>query len=175
MTKTATVLLLLHIGCLLPPAGEEIPPTDNLPPRVLLESLFPDPTDGPVAMSRQCPSYQFFARLSDPDPQDTLYWRVFVDYHRDGQALQRLVTPVGPADRGQTPVIFFVDPLDPRLSPPAGGSTVHMVELLVADRPFRDDLSIPLARSVEEDGLLGSFIWTVDLEDTACANAGPSE
>ena len=79
--------LLLLPGCLLPPQVDEVAPAKNQPPRIDPNLLSPAPKDGPVFMSTSCPTYHFYATLSDPDIDDILHYRVFLDYNRDPQPM----------------------------------------------------------------------------------------
>lgn len=165
---------LVCSACLLPPPVIELPAEQNHPPRIEPTSLRWDPTDGPRQMSTHCPGYRFYALVSDPDESDTLYWRVFVDYHRDRTPLESEVHFLDPQP-GDRSLSFSVDPQsDTRFGVAEGRLTqAHTVELLVADRPFHTaDDRLPLARAVEDDGEIDSFIWTVELLDTIDPDCG---
>tara|TARA_Y100001934_G_scaffold106779_1_gene131229 strand:+ start:181 stop:732 length:552 start_codon:yes stop_codon:yes gene_type:complete len=156
-------------GCLLPPPVDEASELVNLAPRIVPESLTPDPTEGPKVMSTACESYPFFARITDPDRNDTLYWRVFLDYHRDDAPVLTEVQVLTPDPNSLVSVDliqFNVSPNDELL---VGGGRLnepHMVELLVSDRPFNEAPIEPEGRVIQaEEGLTDSFIWTVEITD----------
>jgi len=170
----ALFLLLASSACLLPPPITELPTEDNLPPRIEPTSLRWDPTAGPRPMSTRCPTYRFYALVSDPDENDTIYWRVFVDYHRDPNPLDSSDVHVLDPQPGERPLTFSVDPTtDDRFGVAEGRmNEPHTVELLVADRPFFADERPPLARAVEGSGEIDSFIWTVELSDVDDPDCG---
>ncbi|MEK7704787.1 MAG: hypothetical protein AAB426_07485 [Myxococcota bacterium] len=174
MTKSLLPLLLVGASaCLLPPPITELPAEQNQPPRIEPTSLRWDPTDGPRTMSTHCASYRFYALVSDPDAEDTLYWRVFVDYHRDRNPLETEEHVLDP-QAGDRSLSFSVDPQgDTRFGVAEGRlAQAHTVELFVADRPFYQDERPPLARAVEDGGEVDSFIWTVELSDAVDLDCG---
>ena len=158
-------------GCLFPAPTEEVPRPTNQPPRILLDSLFPNPHDGPVFMSTRCEPYEFFARLTDPDATDTLYWKVFFDYHRDARVLEREIFTVTLDPLDLAPIVsFLVDPSDSRFTAFARTSQPHTIELLVSDRPFYTDQRIPLGRAVFQEGEQDYYSWTAKIEDILCTD-----
>lgn len=164
--RAALVCALLPlVACLLPPPVDEAETVPNLPPRIEPDSLTPAPTEGVKNMTTLCPPYQFFAELTDPDPDDTLYWRVFLDYNLQ-QVPNLLATEIRSTMPGVT-INFDVDPNDPRFQTSGTFTAVHTVELFIADRPFTNVARQPYARSVETDGLTDSFMWAIDLSNTA--------
>ena len=163
MPLIAAPLLVALGGCLMPPPIEEVSPPDNQPPRILKASLSP-PTGKADVLDQSCAPYSYKADVADPDIDDKLYWRVFLDYYRDnkpGEAKSGAVTPRGES----APIGFTVDPNDSRfknlLSEP------HFVELLVSDRPFFDDDRFPLGRAVPDDAVTDVVVWTVVLEQSS--------
>jgi hypothetical protein len=161
--------------CMLPPPIEEVPKPVNNPPRILPD-LSPRPIDGPAVLNTNgCRPYFFAATLTDPDG-DNIYWRVFVNWHNDPRPLDSQVE-VEPPNENQPArprqIQFLIDPSDDRFGTDPVGRA-QMVELLVADRPFTEDVVAPLGRVLddysEEDprGLTDSFIWTVVLENEPC-------
>lgn len=148
-------------GCVLPPEVTSLEDVDNRPPRIVPRSLSPDPLEGPVQLG--CEPRLFFARLEDPDPDDVLYWRVFVNFDRDTDpfAAEVLTTRAF----GDSAVISFaVDPADERFVGDVGEA--QTVELFVADREFIDDpVGKPQAHTPAEGALTASFIWPVVLTE----------
>jgi len=161
--------MIVGSACLLPPPVEEAEEVVNLAPRIVPDSLTPDPTQGPKTLSTVCDSYSFFARITDPDRADTLYWRVFLDYHRDEAPILTEIQTLVPDANSLVSldlIQFSVSPNDELL---VGGGRInetHMVELLVSDRPFNKAPIAPEGRAVEGDvGLVDSFIWTIEITD----------
>jgi hypothetical protein len=159
VTATISVLLSGNSGCLVPPPIPETPVIQNSAPRIDINKLDPHPVQGPVVMSTACTSYTFRVQLTDRDYEDTLYWRVFADYHRDWfqESLVQFADP-------STQVNFSIYPNDPRFFQATGATGLHTVEILVSDRPF-DDESFPPGRDVlpESDGFIASFVWPVEI------------
>ena len=176
MTATAT-LLSGNAGCLVPPPIPDEPVYQNNAPRIDINKLDPHPIEGPVQMSANCTSYTFRAQIVDRDFNDTLYWRVFLDYHRDWFQ-ESLVQEVfaDPSTQGVQQVSFSVYPSDTRFFQGANALGPHTVELLLADRPFNDD-NFPPGRDTfsDSDGYIDSFIWPVEIvaEDLPCEEAVP--
>lgn len=165
----ATLVVLLSAqSCLLPPPAEEVPAVENNPPRVVPST--PNYWTGPKMMSTTCEEYRFKASVTDPDDDDALEFRVFLDYHRLDHPFGVPATVFNPDEN--LPLEFTVNPQEfPRISGQVVTDKPHMVELLVADRPFYNDDTAPSGRAVEPDGLTASFVWTVQLthdEDQAC-------
>lgn len=174
MSQGIYVIVLLNLAingaaCLLPPPVEPAAEDLNLAPRIVPESLTPDPTEGPKVMSTACESYPFFARITDPDRADTLYWRVFLDYHRDDAPALTEVQTLEPDPNSLVSfdlIQFFVSPNDDLLIGGGRINETHMVELLVSDRPFNETAIEPEGRVIASDeGLVDSFIWTVEITD----------
>ena len=165
----ALAICLIVPACLLPPPVHEANEVINLAPRIVPDSLTPDPTEGPKTMSTACESYPFFARITDPDRTDTLYWRVFLDYHRDEAPTLTEIQTLTPDPNSLVSfdlIQFTVSPNDEHLIGGGRINETHMVELLVSDRPFTPDPIAPEGRVIEnEDGLMDSFIWTVEITD----------
>ena len=165
-------------SCLLPPPVDEAVEVVNLAPRIVPDSLTPDPTEGPKVMSTACESYPFFARITDPDQADTLFWRVFLDYHRDEAPTLTEIQTLTPDPNSLLSVDliqFTVSPNDELLIGDGRINETHMVELLVSDRPFDADPIAPEGRVIaDEQGLIDSFIWTVEITDDVrpCPSGG---
>lgn len=157
----------LSAGCLVPPPINEAPVHQNSAPWLDKNQLDPHPAEGPVSMSTHCESYSFRALLTDQDPVDTLYWRVFLDYHRDIFQDSLVQEVVGdPASPGNSQVTFDIHPSDARFFQGTTAVGIHTVEILLSDRPF-DDESFPPGRFVlDPDGFVDSFIWPIDIVST---------
>ncbi len=139
---------------------------ENHPPR--LTTVDPPPTILPARLSVDCPFWPFYAGAADPDAEDSIYWRVFINYATNTPqqkvAAEVRELPGNPLQPGADRSFNFpVETNDIRFS--ASGdpiTTMHAVEVLIADRPF-DDLREPRARVPEEGGLTDSFVWPVRL------------
>lgn len=168
MMACRALVLVVFTGCILPPPIEEGTEVKNQPPRILVETLSPPPQDLPKRMSVQCPQYRFFANVQDPDPSDTIYYRVFINYLTDLSPLDTVVVPLRPNETnpGAARLInFSIDPKHERFGPEDTKFEVpHAIELLVSDRPFLTVDKDPVARAVEVDGITDSYTWPVQLE-----------
>ena len=167
VSTAISVLMSGNSGCLVPPPIPETPVSQNSAPRIDINKLDPHPVQGPVTMSTTCTSYTFRVQLSDPDYDDTLYWRVFADYHRDWfQESLVQPAPADPSSPGSQQISFVIYPNDPRFFQAPGATGIHTVEVLVSDRPF-DDESFPPGRDVypDSDGFIDSFVWPVEIVD----------
>ena len=166
-------LLLLMGGCIMPPAIDEGVTLSNQAPRILPESLTPDPANLPKTISVVCePGYMFLARVRDPDPLDTIYWRTFVDYSQMSLA-EKLGSrideelPSTPPNPEVSRLVTF-----PVFGSDFGGdfSVPHVLDLLVSDRPFTNDEQDRVGRKVEEDGLTDIYTWAIKLIPTSDEN-----
>ncbi|MBI3179056.1 MAG: hypothetical protein HYZ27_05305 [Deltaproteobacteria bacterium] len=170
------MLLAVFSACVLPPPNEEGVPVQHQPPRILPASLNPPPEEGWRNISIQCTTpYIFLASVSDPDADDTVYWRVFVDYQRvENDRLPPIgELPPNAADpRAERVLSFPIMSTDPNFG--ARLAEPHTVELWVADRRFHTDGRSPLGRAVQGEGadagLTDSFVWAVGLTDTPGCN-----
>ena len=156
----ASGVLMLMTGCIVPAQRNKDPDFFNNAPRVI--PRFPEVTEGPFAMDVDCESYSFLAVVEDPDPDDTVYWRYFLDYHDDTTSKSTQIRPERDTALQAAPITFPVRPSDFPDSDPVVESTFHTVELFAADRRFFDQAE-PLGRVVEDDGKTDSFVWPVRL------------
>ena len=164
-------LLLTYASCLMPPPIEPAEVVVNQPPRILPDSLTPDPTDGPKTMSTECEQYQFFARISDPDAYDSLYYRVFLDYQADINPLDTNIETITPDPENPQLsylISFVIYPNDLRFIGDGRIGETHTVELFLSDREFYSDEREPLARAIDEEGFTDSFMWPVALNEESC-------
>jgi len=156
---SSVTFALAATACLLPPPLEQIPPPDNLPPRILPQNLVPGPILGPTTLPDACPEIQQFqAAVADPDG-DAIHWRVFIDYYAD---IDRDPDPTEvQVEAGSAlPITFVTDRLSYTNTNP------HTVELYIADRPFREGrLNLEGRVLIDEAGLVDTFIWTVVLDE----------
>ena len=171
----ASIALGLHSACLLPPPVEQVG-GNNLPPRILVESLDPAPNGPPLLMDFSCINdVVFTASVSDPDGapgvqgNDTLWYRVFVDHWEDPVRSKENAdpTPLNLSPNDSSSLITF------RVNSENFGSlaaAAHTIELYVADSDFRDRGDEgPLTGRVlvNDEAFVDSFVWTVIFEDGA--------
>ena len=157
-------LLSGQAGCLVPPPIDEEPTFQNSAPWLDKNELSPHPAKGPVVMSVACEAYDFRALLTDRDKNDTLYWRFFLDYHRDifqDSLVQQEISD--PTAQGGKQVSFTVHPNDPRFFQGTSVEGIHTVEILLSDRPFDEERLPPGRFAVDSEGFVDSFIWPIEI------------
>lgn len=158
-------------ACVLPAPIDEAGEGSNRAPRIVLDTVEPDPALGPVLMSTQCANaYTFRVSVIEVDKRDTVYWRRFVDYHNRtreeilesevGMLLPNSAQPSAPRL-----ISFQVSASDPYFN--ARFDEPHVIEVLVADRPFIDE-SRPIGRDVPPEALTDDFNWTIELTNGPC-------
>ncbi len=149
----ALALVAGPAGCLLPADSDYVPPPANVPPRLVDPS--PSPTNGFIDQGPGCPAQDYGAKVVDSDYNETIYWRVFVDYQmRNAQIVdygevtnQAPAVPIGP---------FHTDSNTAWVG---GDAVPHVVELVVSDRPFEPTDQAPLGHATE--GETDSIFWTI--------------
>ena len=152
-------------ACILPPPIDEESPDANRPPTI--DPIFPALENG-EAVRLDCNGRPevFSAIINDENLRDSLYYRFFVDYFRLQPADLFAIEPVRvvPQPNGQARIATQqISILDPTLQ--ERPTDVHIIELLVSDRPFDDgNPDIPAteaARIPVSGGLTASYQWSV--------------
>ena len=139
------------VGCVMPPDAEYVQTPVDLAPRI--ESPGPAPYLGVVEQALACDRL-YSANITDPDLNDTLYWRWFLDWHRHPAQTSEITVVVRDAQTQTVTVSFKVPGNDERFD--ALTTEPHIVELLVADRPF-----LPEPHQDPTPGKVTSMTWTV--------------
>ena len=168
-TLFAILLFLSTTGCVVPAPVDEELGIINMPPRILTDRINPSPIGGPVALS-PCEERTFYAVVTDPDFGDTLYWRVFINYHRNNAPLEVQINQASVSSTNATiPITFILDPNDDLFELQSGYHNIHSIELFVADRSFDSVGFEPQGRVLNADeGLTDSFVWPVFFEEGEC-------
>jgi len=149
--------------------GEQV----NLPPYYVADFTVP-PTDQIIEFD---PEEQVTLELNtgpigDPNPNDRIFWRWFLDYRPDTSDL-----PVESSEaNGATPE-QLIDGIRKEFRPCATGTSrlladddVHRVEVVVADRPFvtsPDDAPRP-SKTLPEDAHYFSLVWFIRFDRAQC-------
>lgn len=135
----------------------------------------------PILLSEQCTEPQVFNLfVEDGDENDTIFWRVFVDYSANPFQYeefadfidQQEVTPSNAFADGRRQLRFELAATDLRFSSGINRfNTGHVVEVVVSDRIFSED---PLAARdpAGETGQTAIWAWTVNLTDGPCPVGG---
>ena len=154
MIEAAAIAVALA-GCVMPPDAEYVQTPADQPPRI--ESASPLPYQGVVVQGPNCADQEYSANLTDPDLGDTLHWQYFIDYWRHPSQKSE-GTPVSLNPQTQSAYVSFpVKGNDSRFdAATVGASEPHIVELIVADRPFAADPHADPA-----GGKVTFFTWTV--------------
>jgi hypothetical protein len=145
----------------------DIPAQRNRPPRIIEERL--DPRDR-YRLVTECIPLTFEIRAEDPDINDLLKVRWYVDYHRTQLVeKEQFLSPSGQPERTD-PGSLTVD-LSSRLGLPASqlqAPGTHFVEAVVFDNQIVGTLRIPLpftaadAGVVENPSYAVSYAWVVE-------------
>lgn len=158
-----SALAVASQACLLPPPVDEASPESNRQPTI--EPVSPTIDGEPFTLS--CTNNTtFIANLNDPDPNDTLHYRVFLDYYRSAPEDLLAIEPTDVVRvRGQSrTIVFEVGVGDgPFAERP---SETHVVELFVVDRRFDDETPVfdetTVAKNAISPGLSASYRWTIN-------------
>jgi hypothetical protein len=172
----STLLLLCWIagalnGCLLSQEDRvlNIPAQQNRPPRIIEERL--DPRDR-VRRVPDCSRLEFTFRAEDPDVNDQLKVRWYVDYQRTQSDIldnEQVLAPSGQPER-LDPGYLSVD-LTSALGLPASQLQVagsHVVEAVLFDNQILGPLRTPVpftaadAGVVENPSFAVSYAWVVE-------------
>jgi hypothetical protein len=159
-----SVIALLSSACITTDirSGE-----DNRPPRI--PSNQADPKPGLVVVSdaaSQLPMQLKVLAFEEPNAQDTLYVRWFVDYHRQKSPQLLLTRAPEPArqDGTRTGSTFT---LTLEMLGPSPATEPHIVEVVVCDRQFDDSDSAPEGeknrRCAGGDAFSALLSWTVQV------------
>lgn len=171
------LLVLGQAACLIPqddPILVPLPPTRNRPPRIQENSVtpprsFPAPT---LFTGDNCPEQVLFGvTLEDPDVDDVLTLRWFIDYDPNNNPVsfgtETRVSTTGAAVRGALEQTFSLRPGSPLAVP-----GIHLVEAVVADGQLIGREPQPLARdeqgNVTEVSYSDTFAWYISVEDQVC-------
>ena len=150
---------------------------DNLPPRIPYSQV--DPKAGLVVISdttTQLPYTFKVLQFEEPNLNDTLTVRWFVDYHRN-PAIQSQVTrqpeplSTSPALRTGSQFALTLSMLQPN---PA--SDPHLVEVVVCDRAFDDRDDAPERNRTCSPPAIGALLsWTVQIATTRSTKPDPQQ
>jgi hypothetical protein len=154
-------------------------PLPNRPPRLIEESAQPQRRVTVPALPG-C-SITFRIQAEDPDLQDTLFARWFIDYDPQSnpspysESELTFAEPVGNAPRQRIPATLTIR-LDAANNPLPLGD--HVVEVLVADGALINRVPVPRAPigtfpdggPIQDQSYAVSYAWFVDVtnEGTAC-------
>ena len=164
---------LWSVGCMVAMPISADPSEQNYAPSFPYELVSPDPAylvtyqpeleeGGPLTFS--------VVELEDPNEGDSLYWRVFLNYQgRYYNAIYRSNRGEGlPPSARSEGLSFQLSPcLDFKLFPFDGP---YRVELVIADRPFRqtDDDSLLINQILPEGAKSTRLHWFVTYERALC-------
>jgi hypothetical protein len=157
------VNLLISFACAIPAPIDGPPDETSTPPRIVWTTV--DPPAGLVTISESATSTEFrILQVDDPNVNDKLTIRFFVDYHRD-TTIQReftlLVDPGATTPTIRTGVIFSAATALFGSNPTA---STHLVEAIVSDRGFSDTgQTTNVNRNVPADARTDYIAWAVEV------------
>jgi hypothetical protein len=167
----AALLALGLGGCLVPMPLEEEPEAQNLPP--YLDSGQSRITPGSDAVIDYDPADGQTLSFSiegvfDPNPEDRIFWRAFVDYRPPLSFGIRAQNNLGLQPGPDARITVRLDPCNEFF-----GDTLVPVEVIVADRPFLSSDEEPDQTDTPNQNLptgAGSFTltWFVRLDRKLC-------
>ncbi len=104
--------------------------------------------------------------LTDPDPADRLFLRLFADYDRPNHRLERQTTAAPPSSAGAVRTVAFKNLScadlgigDPTPATDGGTPGLHSLEIVVSDRDFDDGQGDPVNRRAMADAFLVVASW----------------
>ena len=155
---------------------EETLQEDNLAPQVKLEQVTPA-IDQVVQYRLGLDDVLRFqtGKIVDPNDEDRLFWKWFINYEPN---TGRGLVEEGPGD-GLPPENLGAEGITINIQPCSNGNlldsptTIHRIELVVTDRPFRGNSSRtePNARPFQEiadNATSIKLIWYLQFDDTDC-------
>jgi hypothetical protein len=132
-------------------------------------------------MTTECADgYEFNLSVFDLDDEDSIYWRVFLDYEQSpAQALdieidEGEVLPSS-ALQGRRQVRFVVDAFDERFfTSPNPLTAAHEVEIIVSDRPFSNASALESREpdAAFPEGQVDLNKWPVVISQNPCGPGG---
>lgn len=152
-------------------SGEIRSGEDPRAPRIPINQV--DPKPGLIVVSdptTQLPMTFRVLQIEEPNLEDTLTARWFVDYYRNPAIQRQSVLPPQPQSpqptlRSGVEFILTLNMLEPN---PAADP--HLLEVLVSDRPFDDPGRVPdLNRTLSEGANADLVSWTVVVKSMAAS------
>jgi hypothetical protein len=160
-----TGLWLVATGCIVPTDIEYKPDEQNIPPKILLDTLVP-PTDGLLTLdsSPECSPLEFLVgQVKESNVLDILSVGWFLDWERsegkEPEGNWQLIFPNEEETREGKDFSLNLELLNPE--------KVHTLRVFVADRPPRipdnpDELILEFPS--EPDGQYDTYQWTFELK-----------
>jgi len=181
LSSLASALLILGLGacaldgCVLPQEDRvlNIPLLRNRPPRIMEElAVLPSPRKITILPGEACPKLEFSFFAEDPDINDTLTVRWYVDYPAAGPYDPDLrLTPNGNTIRDQAKLTIDLCSTLPVPASYLQLTGTHVVEALLFDFAL-GDLRRPVPIDPGTDGgipnpsYVVSYAWVVELRST---------
>lgn len=173
-TWVAFTWALLGGGCLIPQEDNilpDIPPPLNQPPRIVETAVQPPATIFQVDGGTGCAGVVFRTPVEDPDVNDLLFFDYFVDANVNPNSVaQGTLAPSGVPLRTDeaTYTVSFAAP------GPASSPGIHLVEVVVADGPIVNRVSLPRTVPLPDGGtrvdptFAVSHAWQMTVTDGGC-------
>lgn len=172
------LLLVAQTACLIPqedPILDPLPPPRNRPPRIL-ENLVSPPRSFPAPTyftGQNCPPIvRFEAVVADPDIDDLITARWFVDYDPLNNPVvwkEDRIPPSGQEVRTTASALLELN----TTTGPLSVAGPHLIEVFVSDSQLinRD----PQPREIDPDGgiinpgYVDTYAWYINIENQVCA------
>ena len=167
------VAVLCIVGCVVPMPIESIGDQVNLPPYYTSDYTEPAP-DLLIEFDPEEESVIEFntGPIGDPNPNDRIYWRWFVDYRAETSDLPIEFSEANGADPEQ-----LIDGIRKEFRPCSTGTKrllsddpIHRLEVLVSDRPFttsQTDDPQP-NKTLPPEAHSFSLVWFIRFDRTDC-------
>jgi hypothetical protein len=156
----ALLLLLLPSACILPLQFEEQQDAGGIdqdnPPEIVISSA--DPSMLSLAVIEESAPPKFTVQVRDKDVDDTLYFRVFRDYHIPPAKPAVTDTATSTRDASNPALRNFTIDTNTWCQAAAPG-TQFLFEVMVSDRPFLELSVEPLFRAVPAGAKTARSYW----------------
>jgi hypothetical protein len=172
--KLVATLWFCLTGCLVGMPIEEALVLDNLSPQVSLDQVSP-PIDQIIEFRAGLDESVEFQTgiVVEPNSGDRLYWRWFLNYRAATfNAPIELSSGLGtfPEDLASEGISRTIKPCREPLYSLVGSNTLHRIELIITDRPFKGpapDDTRP-NQMIGENGTSAKLIWYFRFDRTEC-------
>lgn len=167
---TALAFLLMTAACVVPP-DIEAPPAETPRGPVIVDGKVEPTGIDKVNIGSTCRQDFTAGEIEDENTGDTIYYRWFVDY--DYWGIYKSSGKIAPTTDGSVTrkgPSYTLDATSSLVLNDRTAGPSHIVELIVADRPFDEDSTIkPAFMVVTAGGRQDHYSWTVVLK-TDCSS-----
>lgn len=173
-TASIAVLVFAVNGCLVGMPIEETLTLENLAPQISLDQVSP-PIDQIIEFRAGLDEAIVFqtGTILEPNGGDRLYWRWFLNYRAATfNAPIELSSGLGtfPEDLSSEGIARTIKPCSEPLYSLVGSDTLHRIELLITDRPFKGPSSDDVRpnQMIGDNGTSAKLLWYFRFDRTEC-------